>query len=294
MFPAPPVPSFPPGQSAVTMESLRYEDVTQQGHIIPLAIPPVLSGLWRATIVPHKGARNALAQGIIPILTRLTIVSLDQPIRPDADVESTAGFVVAHDRDASGEVSKLYMNVWANVRGVAGRIRPGATMGTELAPCGQLFAEHTFTRLLAPPDQRKVTRLANVDGYPEIPEMHHPALAPTTAGEHPPGGRWLDELAPDSADYCFSLDQTDSNQHVNSLVYINLFMEAVNRRLAAAGAPLKVRTRAVDIAYRKPCFAGDRVRAHVRRFEHPDGSGAAGYIAGNDGKPRCYVRIHTA
>ncbi|HUJ56961.1 MAG TPA: hypothetical protein VLX92_00555, partial [Kofleriaceae bacterium] len=150
--------------------------------------------------------------------------------------------------------------------------------------------EHTFTRLMAPPDQRRVTRLAAA-GYPELPDTLYDVPAPATAQEAPPGARWIDELAPDPAEYVFTLDQTDSNQHVNSLVYIRLFLEAVNRRLAAAGRPLKLRSRAVDIAYRKPCFAGDRVRASLRLYEHDGGLGAAGLVAGGDDKPRCYARV---
>ena len=97
MFPAPPWPEFPEGQSATTTGSFRYEDVTQDGRLIPIAVPPVLSGLWRAVIVNHKGARNALAQGVIPILTRMTITTTDQTIRPDRPLESRAGFLLAPD-----------------------------------------------------------------------------------------------------------------------------------------------------------------------------------------------------
>ncbi len=67
-------------------------------------------------------------------------------------------------------------------------------------------------------------------------------------------------------------------------------------------------SRAVDIAYRKPCFAGDRVRAHLRLFEAEDApprhgpeqsglpagvAGAAGFLAapGEEARPRCYVRV---
>ncbi len=283
MFPAPAVPEFPKGQSATTTGYFRYEDCTQDGRLIPLAIPPALGGLWREVLVHHPGARNALAAGVIPILTRLTLTSLDQPIRVDRPFQSTAGFLLAHDKQGD-EVSRLYMNVWADTRGAAGKLSRHVTPG-ELAPAGTIFAEHTFTRLMAPPDQRKVTRLA-VEGYPEIPETRYAAPAPTTAQEPPEGAAWTSDLEPDTTDYVFTLDQTDSNQHVNSLVYIRLFLEAVNRRLAKEGQPLRVRSRAVDIAYRKPCFAGDRVRAHVRLFQ----GGAAGHVAGDDGKPRCYVR----
>ncbi len=287
-FPAPPVPAFPPDQAATTPGYLRYEDCTQDGRLIPIAIPPSLGGLWQSVLTKHPGSRASIATGVIPILTRLTVTSHDQPIRIDRPIETRAGFLLAHDRE-NGEVSRLFMNVWSEVWGIAGRIGPRQMDGA-LSRAGTLFAEHTFTRLFAPPDQRKVTRL-EVDGYPAVPETHYPAPPPKTAQEAPDGARWLDDLAPDAAEIAFTLDQTDANQHVNSLVYIRTFIEAAQRRLAATGRPLQVRSRAFDIAYRKPCFAGDRVRCHVRLFDHDGSLGAAGHVEGTDGKPRCYVRV---
>jgi len=285
MFPAPPRPEFPPAQSTTTKPFLRYEDVTQDGRLIPIAAPSALAGLWRDVLVSHPGARNALMVGILPILTRLTIHSLEQPIRVDRPIESFTGFALAHD----ASTSRIFMNVWCEIRGTAGKLGRHATAG-DLALAGTLFAEHTFTRPLAPPEQRRVTKLG-VEGYPDVPELAYAAPAPTTAQEPPDGARWLDELATDSAEYAFTLDQTDSNQHVNSLVYIRLFLDAINRRLVATGRPMRLRSRAVDIAYRKPSFVGDKVRASLRLFEHDGNVGGAGSIAGDDGKPRCYVRI---
>jgi hypothetical protein len=292
MFPAPPMPDFAPGQFVEAAIPLRYEDLTQTGMMMPIALMSTMSPLWRDVLTDHAGARNALKQGVIPILTRLVLTSVEQPIHVNRPVDVRAGFELAHDRDGEGNVSRLFMNVWTAVRGAAGRISPNSKPGAP-ALAGTLFAEHTFTRLLAPPDQRKVVRL-DVEGYPNVPTaLHHPP-APATAQEPPEGARWIDELAADTAPYDFTLDQTDSNQHVNSLVYIRLFLDAVNRRLALAGHRGKLRSRAVDIAYRKPSFAGDQVRAQVRLFEGPDGLGAAGFIAGDDGKLRVYVRVAIA
>lgn len=292
MFPAPPMPDFAPGQSTLTTAPMRYEDLTQDGRLTPIALPPTMSGLWRDVLTDHPGARNALKSGVIPILTRMTLVSEDQPIHVNRPIEVRAGFELAHDRDETGEVTRLFMNVWTEVHGAAGRISPNSKPGP-LALAGRVFAEHTFTRLLAPPDQRKVTRL-EVDGYPDVPAARHHPPPPSSAQEAPDNGRWLDELGPDTTPYDFTLDQTDSNQHVNSLVYIRMFLDAVNRRLAAAGRRGKLRSRAVDIAYRKPSFAGDRVMAQLRLYENSDGLGAAGFIAGDDGKPRVYVRVAIA
>jgi hypothetical protein len=285
-FPAPPTPVFRPEQSAITTTMVRYEDVAQDGRIMPIALPPAMSGLWHGVLRDHPGQRSSIAKGVLPILTRMTLESLDQPIRIDRPVESRAGFALAHDGE--GDDTRIFMCVWAELAGAAGRI--GAREPGPLAPAGRLFSEHTFTRPVAPPDQRRVTRL-DVDGYPALPEARYRCPAPTTAGEPPDGARWIDELAPDPAETVFSLDQTDSNQHVNSLVYIRVFLDAAQRRLAAGGHPLEVRSRAVDIAYRKPCFAGDRVRAQLRLFDGPSGLGAAGVMTGHDGKPRCHVRV---
>lgn len=291
MFPAPPRPEFPSDQHGTFEGHLRYEDVTQDGRLMPIAVPPALAGFWRSVLVKHKGATLAGQQGILPILTRLTITAHDQFIRVDRAFESDAGFQLSHDRDASGEVTRLMMNVWCDVRGAAGRIVPRTPAGP-LTLAGQVFAEHVYTRPFGPPEQRKITRL-DVPGLPEVPELRYIAPSPATAGEALEGGLWLDELAPDPVDHVFTLDQTDSNQHVNSLVYIRIFGDAVNRRLAAVGRPLSGRTKCVDIAYRKPCFAGDRVRCSLRLFEHQGILGAAGFIAvpGEEAKPRCYVRV---
>jgi hypothetical protein len=257
------------------------------GRLIPIAMSAMTAGLWRDVLVDHPGATNAIKQGILPILTRLVLVSSGERIRPDREVQAHAGFELAHEQ--AGD--KLFMLVWAEARGTAGKLSRGGAAAGESIVAGRLFAEHTFTRLLAPPGQRAVTSL-EVDGYPRIPEASYAAPPATSAEAAPAGARWLDELAPDDADFAFTLDHSDPNQHVNSLVYIRLFLDAAYRRLAARGHAGKLRSTAIDIAYRKPCFPGDRVRAVLRLYEHGDSLGLAGHIAGAaDEKPRCHVRV---
>lgn len=297
LFPAPPMPVFPPDQTNTAERFPRYEDCTQDGRLTTLAIPPALATLWQTVMLRHRGARNSAAAGVHGLLTRLTVTSIDQPIRVHRMFEATVGFELAHDLDAGGEVTRLFNNVWAEVRGLSGRsggprsaTRPPAS-GLVLA--GRAFAEHTFTRPFAPAGQRRVTSFAGIDGYPELPAARYAAPPPSSAADAPEGATWLDELAPDVVDTVFTLDHTDANQHVNSAVYVRLFLDAVQRRLAAGSHPAQLRSKAFDIAYRKPCFVGDRVRAHLRIFAHGDHVGGAGFIAavGEDqARPRCYVR----
>jgi hypothetical protein len=289
MFDAPAAPQFAPGTSTTSSQPMRYEDVTMDGKLQALAVPAGMAPLWRDVLVHHAGHRNSIRAGVVPILTRMTIRTIDQQVRVDRPFETTTGFVLAHDRGDDGAVNRLFMSTWCNLRGIAGRL--GRDTTGELTDAGSVFCEYIYTRPLAPPDKRRVLSFDGIEGLPPIPEMRYHAPAPATAGEPPPGASWIDELRPDTSDYVFSLDQTDSNQHVNSLVYVRLFLEAVNRRVADSSHPLRVRTNAVDAAYRKPSFAGDRVRAHVRLWRLGDILGAAGYVTGSDdGKPRCYVR----
>jgi len=268
MFDLPQAPVFPEDHATTWQGQLRYEDVAQDGRLMPLALPSQLGGLWRGLLSKHPGNRAATREGIVPILTRMVLTTTPQHIRLDRPVEGRGGYQIARAAD------RLHLLMWLDVLGATGRLVPPEPAG-ELAVAGRMFAEHTFTRPFGPPDQRKVTELP-ADGFGEV-----------TATYAPPPPPALDGMTPDSTDLAFALDQTDSNQHVNSLVYIRWFLEAVQRRFAAEGRSLKRRSRCVEIAYRKPCFAGDRIRIHLRA----DDDGASGYVAGaDDGKPRCYVR----
>lgn len=299
LFPAPAAPVFPPDQATTNDLYPRYEDCTQDGRLTTLAIPPSLATTWAARDARNHGARRARASGLVSLLTRLTVGSLDHPVRVNRPFEVTGGFQLAHDRDASGAVSKLFMNVWTSLRGrphlprEAWDAHRASSRSAELVPAGQAFAEHTYTRPFGPPDQRRVTSFAGAEGLPEVPEARYHQPAPASAGEAPDGATWIDQLAPDPVDTVFTLDQTDANQHVNSLVYVRVYLAAFERRLAAGGHPSRLRSKEFDIAYRKPCFVGDRVRAHIRMFAHGDQLGGAGFLAapGEDARPHCYVRV---
>lgn len=292
-FPFPPRPSLPPERLATAGFALRYEDVAQDGRMTAIAFPPALGWtVWQKLIDGHPAERALAAAGVVPILSRLTIVGTDATIRVDAPATATGGYQLAHHlRD--GAVDKLFLNMWVEVSGASGRMVPPVGPGPQVV-AGHLFAEHTFTRLFAPPDARKVTRLDG-PGLPGVPEASYPAPAPTTAMELPAEAEPLDgEYHPDPVVTAFGLDHTDSNQHVNSLVYPRLFAEAALRRLAELERPRRLLTRALDIAYRKPSFAGDRVRIHTRLFRLGERLGAAGFVADvadPAARPRACCRI---
>jgi hypothetical protein len=275
-FPA--LPSVPEHQRGAGPVSIRYEDVSQTGAVHPFAIPHALGEvLWSGRMAQHPTSRAIAADGAVPILTRIVIERQEGPIAVRGSLEGEGGFQLAHVR-AGGEVERVVLNLWIQCFGKRGRsYGPKPEGAGERIAVGRVFAEHVFTRLFAPPEARKVVRLPEPLGVP--PDE----VAFTTAASLaalPAGATDADE-APvrDAAPIVFGEGHTDSNQHVNSLVYPRLFELAALRRfegrgLAGAGLP-----RFVDVGYRKPCFAGDRVELAVRAFVFDGRPAAIGVFA---------------
>jgi acyl-CoA thioesterase FadM len=89
--------------------------------------------------------------------------------------------------------------------------------------------------------------------------------------------------------------------HVNSLVYLRVFEEAALRRFAALGRGASLLGRTMEIAYRRPCFAGQTMRVVQRAFEDEGRLGMAGVLVADAdaaseetlarAKPHAYVRM---
>lgn len=293
-------PTVPPQQQAKGRLSLRYEDVSQGGHLLMEAIPTSLTEIWRRL---DEGQRAAMGRerGVLPILSRLIIENGEGPISVTAGAGTEGLFHLAHTRDASGDVDRLILGMWSRVTSVIGHATaaPPPDAGRPVI-AGRVFAEHVFTRPFGPPDQRKVRSL-QIDGRAVVPEAQWTCPTPEESAALPAGAVALDaEFVPDTTFTVFGLDHTDSNQHTNSLVYTRLFIEAALRRLDAHGrARPPLLARRLEIAYRKPSFAGERVRVVSRAFTHGDELGAVAALLPDDeatrpagaARPRVFARV---
>lgn len=293
-------PEVPEAQRASGRLALRYEDISQNGKLVLDAMPVVLgSSVWRA--VWERSAASALAaEGILPILSRYVIESGEGPLSVTSKVEGEGRFQLAHTVGADGAVERLMVNMWCDVYGEAGRTygpRPSNAGARLLA--GRIFAEHVITRPFGPPEARRITRLT-APGFPEVPPDRHTWRPPEASSELPSGARWLDDaFTCDVVPVVFGLDHTDSNQHVNSLVYPRLFVDAALRRLWDHGLRSPLLARAAEIAYRKPSFAGERVRIALRAFARDDAAGVAAMVVSDEeatgpiekARPRVFARM---
>ena len=292
----PPLPDVPDEQRAAGDVSLRYEDISQDGRVMLLAMPQAIGEVWRR-VLDDRGVAVAMREaGVVPILTRLTIEGGGGPISVRKRLRAEGRFQLAHTvRDGSPD--RILLNMWASLAGPKSRTHgpppPGAG---EMIPAGRVYAEHVFTRPFAPPDQRKVTRLDGIAGVPPVPEHRYDFVPVEVTAELPSGARALDD-APvvDPVPLVFGLVHTDSNQHVNSLVYPRLFEDALLRRAAATGrSTASLLSRHVQLAYRKPCFAGDRMRIAVRLFELDGRLGAVGTFFPDgtpEARPHAFARM---
>ncbi len=296
MFPFPPLPEVPDTHRATGTMSMRYEDVAQDGRLLLDAIPHGLGDVAWVKLLDSRAMRQSFASGLVPILSRIVLQGFDGPVGVRRSLDCEARMQLSHVVDDRGEVERLMLNMWLDVSGPKGRTHGPTPEGAgEPTHLGRCFAEHVFTRPFGPPEARKVRRL-EIEGVPEIPADRYVFRNGEELLEVPPSAVDHDaELVDDAIAHTFSIGHTDSNQHVNSLVYPRLFEEAALRRVVHHGHSTRsLLARHVELAYRKPCFAGDRVRVRLRLFGMLGGFGAVGAFVPEGapgGRPCAYARI---
>jgi hypothetical protein len=277
----PDFPALPPEHHANGRVGMRYEDIAQDGALkvggMPHAIGMIGFGqLWQPTDL-YKETR---AEGILPILSRLVMQATGGPVSVRNAIEVEGAYQLGHTRDAHGAVNRLLLNMHAELYGPAARTHdPQPPHAGERVHVGRVFAEHVFTRPFGPPGTRKVLDLPRA-GARFVPEAELPFRLSAQTLELPEGAEWLEPgLALDAVPLVFGLTHTDSNQHVNSLVYPQLFEDAALRRAHELGRDTSVRlVEHIDIAFRKPCFAGERMWLWQRAFVYQGRFGTVGYL----------------
>jgi len=292
-------PVVPESHRASATMLLRYEDVAQDGRITLEALPHGIGeSVWAKLLRDHPIAKDARSLGVLPILTRLVVEANEDPISVLRPLQGHGLYELAHTKK-DGVVDRIMLNLWLDVRGTIGRTQGSVPRDGEPIVVGRVFAEHVFTRPFAEPGQRKVLRL-EFPGAPEIPETVYAWRDPADLLALPEDAEPFEgALEEDPVPVVFGLGHTDGNQHVNSLVYPRLFEEAVLRRLQSLGRSPVVLPRALDVAYRKPSFAGERVRLSLRTFGCGGKSGDVGAVGmftgeGPGARPHCYLRMRFA
>ncbi len=276
----PSIPDVPEAQRSAASYPLRWEDLTQDGRLrLPGLVASIGPTIWHKMLAQDPTQAALIADGVRSVFTRLALDAGDARFSLGERVATDGAYQLAHERGADGAVRRLYLNVWTSIRAASGR-----------AP--RLFGEHVLTRLLAPPDARRVTELPGGG----VPETAYRAPAFDTLLAVPGGSVWLEPaILPDPTNVVFGLVHTDVNQHVNSMVYASVFEDAVLRRLAALGRSTKVLGRTLVVGFRKPFFAGETARIALRLFEDGPISGAVGTFAeigdAPGAKPRVFLRM---
>jgi hypothetical protein len=291
----PPFPQETPRAQARV--HLRFEDVTQDGRLVLEALPNALGPtVWRQILASDAATRACVAQGIVPILSRFVLEGRPGPFSAHEPVEAQGTCLLARSEDG-----RFVLDMWADLTGTIGRTYGTTDRAGEKVLAGRILAEHVLTRPFAPAGERRVTSL-DFPGAPRVTATRPASPAYDLIASVPAGATPLEpRKTADPLPVVFGLVHTDSNMHVNSLVYLRLFEEAALRRIASLGRPTTVLGRTLDIAYRKPCFAGQMMRVVQQAFEEGGRLGVAAVLveerelAGNElapgAKPHAYARI---
>ncbi len=280
--------------------------MTQDGRLALEGLAPGLGEVvWRKLLIGSPLLRAMRQDDALPILTRVVIEGGDGPFSTMHPLEATGTYDVAHvakSGSETGDVERILLDRWIDATLPIGRNygAPPARAG-ERVRAGRGYGEHVRSRLFAPPDQRKVTRLDDEEKL--APGRRRSWVSPESVATLPEGAVPLED-APrvDPTPIVFGLAHTDSNQHVNSLVYPRLFEDAALRRFAALGR-LKppVLSRYVEAAFRKPCFAGETYAVVLRAFTLGEKLGAVGaFVSAEEARSpealarargHCFVRM---
>lgn len=278
---------------------VRYEDIAQDGRVKLEALSHALGvACWRQLLADHPVGELG-RQGILPILCRVVLEGGGGPVSVGRKLIARGTYRLGHTIAPTGEVNRLVLTLEAELEGVRARTHgpPPAGAGDPVI-VGRVLAEHVFTRPFGPASERKVLEIPAGHGLPAVPEERVVWRAPEAIRTPPEDAKLLDlEPVPFAEPVTFGMAHTDSNQHVNSLVYPRLFEEATLARLATRGEVVEERlARYCEVAYRKPCFAGDRMDIPLLAYRRGDALGAAGTFskAGGSGRPHCYLRTELA
>ncbi len=300
MITVPSLPDLPADQRASAPLPFRYEDIAQDGRMMLGALSPALGAvIWGKLLAQHPAAKGMSRGGVVPILTRLVAEGMPGPFSVNTTASVTGAFQMAHALK-DGSVDKIIVNMWAQLEAPHGStFGPRPPEGAPLVIAGRVFAEHVLTRLFAPTADRKVTRL-DLPGVDPIPAQAVPWRAPSAILALPDGAAAIEpDFSVDPQPVVFGVAHTDSNQHVNSLIYPRMFEESVVRRLAALGKSPAVLARFLEVGYRKPSFAGEELRIALRLFTLGSRVGAVGAFVTADeallplaqAKPRCCLKM---
>lgn len=289
-------PETPNGPRATAEVPLRYEDITQDGRLRLESFSTALGEtVWKGLLDKHPGSAALREQGIVPILTRYLAEGTPGPFGMMPTISSAGTFELTHALSpTTGDVDRILLRMWVEIFGPLGRTHgPQPENAGTLALAGRVFAEHVLTRPFGLAAERKVLSLDG-DGLPGIPDARSVWTPPAEIMNLPPEARPL-EPAPshDPLAIVFGICHTDSNHHVNSLVYPRLFEEAAIRRFVSLNRTKPVLARFTDVAYRKPFFAGDRAAIVLQAFAEGGRLGAVGAFVPEDpsSRPHAFVRM---
>ena len=276
---------------------LRFEDVTQDGRLVLEALPNALGPtIWRGILAHDPASAATFAAGIVPILSRFVMEGAAGPFSANVPVEAEGTCQLARTGDG-----RYVLDMWADLYGPLGRTYGAVERAGERALAGRLLAEHVLTRPFAAAGERRVTKL-DYPGAPDVKATRPASPAYDVIASVPAGATALEaSKRVDAVPLTFGLMHTDSNMHVNSLVYLRLFEEAALRRFADLGKGSVLLGRTLDIAYRKPCFAGQTMHVVQQAFELGGKLGiAAALVEAKDveseetlarAKPHAYARM---
>lgn len=229
-----------------------FDDVCERGSLKLTSILRVTAprhfDLWTSEIGgPDFFQRTGL---FIPIVA-LDIFVADLPIRLGAPLEIDITIRLGAQLDGSGQVRRLLSESTGEVHA------PHAQTGERVLVARNL-KHNALSRNDPDPARRRVTELPESMNLGRVPtRLVEFATIADLASAPSDFSRMADFT--DQVPHVWSYEQTDMNQHIHAMEYVRMMELFAVDQLAELGRnPREYAFRRARIAFRKPCFTGER------------------------------------
>jgi hypothetical protein len=286
----PHMPEVPAPQRIHDTVGLALEDLSEQRLVKLGGLARALEQVcWYRLLSGQPVSRLARNAALHASLSRLAFEGRGVPVQPETRLAAVGTFQYGHTLAADGRVDRRLLRLHTELR--LPEPPPGADgSDPDALVVGRIHTEHLLTA--ATPNGETPAGLDEF-AFPDDGGTRFEWTAPSHVHAPPPNARRLDREGRVGRTIVFGPMHTDPRGRVRSLAFPRIFEEVALERFAALGQRVDVLAREVQLTYRKPCVAGQRVDVMLQAFERDGAPYAVGAFVphGLDRRPHCYVRM---
>ncbi|MCB0218350.1 MAG: hypothetical protein KDH09_01530 [Chrysiogenetes bacterium] len=237
-----------------------FDDITERYALKMTSLArmgaPVNWALFQKEVMPPH---LRLKKGLAAIVYRQELEITDTPLQIQTPLKVLVKLQLG--KNGEGEDTRIIARSDVEVLGTP-------MGGGELVSAGRMMIDHVFTRLTAPPPERRVRAFdPEMDFSAPTPAREFDYLAPQALLDPPAGYEPLGEAVCDGEPHVWPYGNTDPNLHIHMMDYVGFGATFATDQFARLGKPATdYFFNRCSVVYRRPFFTGDPYHRRGRAF----------------------------